>query len=82
MPGVRVNLSSKGVGASVGVPGFRKGISATGKSYSTVSIPGTGLSNTTYEGRNQARGKSTIGTVIGSVVLILFVIWVLSAIFG
>ncbi len=40
----RVNLSKSGVGYSVGRPGFRTGVSARGKRYSTFSLPGTGVS--------------------------------------
>ena len=40
----RVNLSSKGIGWSVGGKGFRYTHSATGKNYTTTSIPGTGIS--------------------------------------
>ena len=41
---LRINLSKSGVGFSVGVKGFRVGISAKGKKTATVSLPGTGLS--------------------------------------
>ena len=39
----RVNLSKSGVGLSVGGRGFRTGVSGNGRSYSTFSIPGTGV---------------------------------------
>lgn len=39
----RVNLSKSGVGYSVGGRGFRVGRSARGRSYTTFSVPGTGL---------------------------------------
>ncbi|MGB7768374.1 MAG: DUF4236 domain-containing protein [Verrucomicrobiia bacterium] len=39
----RVNLSKSGVGYSVGGPGFRTGVSSTGRKYSTFGIPGTGM---------------------------------------
>jgi len=45
---LRLNLSKSGVGYSVGGKHFRFGKTATGKSYSSASIPGTGLSNRTY----------------------------------
>jgi len=47
----RVNLSRRGVGWSVGGRGFRTGTSATGRKYSTFSVPGTGMS-----GRKGGRG--------------------------
>ena len=39
----RVNLSSRGIGYSVGGRGFRVGRSASGRGYTTCSIPGTGI---------------------------------------
>lgn len=48
---VRVNLSKAGVGASIGVKGFRKGVDAKGRKYTHASIPGTGIYNRTYNKR-------------------------------
>ena len=42
-PGVRVNLSKSGPSLSFGKSGLRETISATGKSTTTVGIPGTGV---------------------------------------
>ncbi len=42
---IRVNFSKKGVGASIGVRGFRTGIKADGTRYTETSIPGTGISS-------------------------------------
>lgn len=42
--GLRLNLSKSGVGYSVGKKGLRFSKSATGRTTSTLSIPGTGLS--------------------------------------
>ncbi len=39
----RINLSKSGVGYSVGGPGFRTGVNASGRKYTSVSVPGTGL---------------------------------------
>lgn len=44
----RINLSSKGIGYSYGVKGYRHTVSADGKEKITTSIPGTGISNTKY----------------------------------
>jgi hypothetical protein len=41
---VNVNLSGKGVGASIGVPGARVGVNARGQKYVATGLPGTGLS--------------------------------------
>jgi len=47
---VNINLSGSGVGASFGVRGARVGVDAKGKAYSSLGIPGTGLSQRTYHG--------------------------------
>jgi hypothetical protein len=39
----RVNLSKSGLGYSVGGRGFRTGVSASGRRYSSFSLPGTGV---------------------------------------
>ncbi len=44
--GFRINLSKSGVGYSYGGKGFRVTKRADGKTQSTVSIPGTGISYT------------------------------------
>jgi len=41
----RINLSSKGIGTSVGVKGLRTGVRADGSRYTNVSLPGTGISS-------------------------------------
>ena len=46
-PGVRVNLNKKSASVSFGPKGLKHTISTTGKSHTTVGIPGTGLSYTT-----------------------------------
>jgi hypothetical protein len=49
-PGVRLNVSSRGVGASVGVKGLRYYVNSRGQRRTTVSLPGTGLSYTSTSG--------------------------------
>lgn len=39
----RINLSKSGVGYSVGGRGFRTGVKASGRRYTSVGIPGTGV---------------------------------------
>ncbi|AQQ52348.1 DUF4236 domain-containing protein [Planococcus lenghuensis] len=52
-PGVRVNVSKRGVGASVGVKGLRYSVNSRGQRRTTASIPGTGISyvSTSSSGR-------------------------------
>lgn len=47
----RLNVSSSGVGWSVGGRGFRTGVTSRGRRYSTFSLPGTGLSYRTSGGK-------------------------------
>ena len=47
----RVNLSKSGVGGSVGGPGFRTGLSGSGRRYTSFSLPGTGLGYRTSGGK-------------------------------
>ena len=46
-PGVRVNLNKKSASISFGPKGLKHTVSTTGKSHTTVGVPGTGLSYTT-----------------------------------
>lgn len=48
-PGVRLNVSNKSTSISVGGKGYRKTYSSTGRTTTTVRIPGTGLSYSTTE---------------------------------
>lgn len=70
--GVRLNLSRRGVGISAGVKGLRVGVGPRG-AYRTVSLPGTGLSHTTYnssgDSRSRASAPSTPSVTTGSVPL-------------
>src|ERR1700731_2918316 len=50
----RINLSKKGAGTSVGIPGFRVGQDAGGRKYSQISIPGTGIYRRDYYKTNSA----------------------------
>ena len=61
----RVNVSKSGVGYSVGGPGFRTGVSARGKRYSTYSIPGTGVGyRTSGSGSGSGLGCLVVMVVI------------------
>ena len=50
-PGVRLNISKWGVGASVGRTGLRVGMDAKRRKYFSVGLPGTGLSYRTIFGQ-------------------------------
>jgi len=44
LPGVRINLSKFSVGLSVGGRGAHIGIDSRGRRYTSVGLPGTGIS--------------------------------------
>ena len=70
---LRVNLSKKGVGYSVGVRGFRVGRDAKGQDYSQTSIPGTGIYKRTYSGRPSGRRNWSLPALIVLFLLLLLV---------
>jgi len=45
---LRANLSGRGIGWSIGVPGLRIGITAQGGVYLTIGFPGSGFCYTTF----------------------------------
>ena len=68
---LRINLSKRGVGASVGAGPFRVGRSASGRNYGSASIPGTGISYRTSS--RPGRGSAALGCIVASVVLVAVV---------
>jgi len=46
----RINLSKSGIGYSVGGKGFRTGVSASGRRYTSFNLPGTGVGYRTSRG--------------------------------
>lgn len=50
LPGVRVNFNKNSASVSVGPKGLKHTVSTTGRSHTTVGIPGSGLSYTTGSG--------------------------------
>lgn len=72
--GVNLNLSKRGLGASVGVKGVRVGVNAKGKRYSALSIPGTGIRYSSTEGRgydDDAPSTGIFRRFVGSMILIV-----------
>ncbi len=53
-PGLRLNLSRSGVGLSVGGRGAHVGITARGQHYTSVGLPGTGVSWREYQHKRPA----------------------------
>ena len=54
-PGVRINVSKRGIGASVGTKGLRYSVNSSGQRRTTASIPGTGISYTTTSSNGKRR---------------------------
>jgi hypothetical protein len=61
---IRVNLSQRGVGYSVGGRGFRTGVRADGRRYTRMSIPGTGV------GYHQTHGAGAKGCLFFVVLML------------
>jgi len=55
LPGLRINLSKSGVGFSVGGRGAHIGITARGQRYTSIGMPGTGVSWREYQHKPAAR---------------------------
>lgn len=58
VPGLRVNFSTRGSSLSIGGKGATTNISARGV-RNTVSLPGTGISYSTYSRFNSAKKSAT-----------------------
>lgn len=72
----RVNLGRSGVGYSIGGMGFRTGVRAGGRRYSSFSVPGTGLRYQTsgcgppQQSTGCAVLAAAISAALGAVVLV------------
>lgn len=58
LPGVRLNLSGKSASISIGPKGFKKTFSTTGRTTTTVGIPGSGISYSSRSGGSGSRAGS------------------------
>lgn len=57
----RINITKRGIGYSVGIPGLRYGRSPTGRKYVSQGIPGTGLYRIKYLGAKiRGRGQTAL----------------------
>jgi hypothetical protein len=74
---LRINLSRKGVGYSVGVRGFRVGRDGTGQDYSQTSIPGTGIYKRSYSGQRRTIAKNWSIAALVAVFILLVLIKIL-----
>jgi hypothetical protein len=70
---LRVNLSKKGVGYSLGVRGFRVGRDAKGQDYSQTSIPGTGIYKRTHSTVRPVANNWSLPAIIVIFILLVLV---------
>ena len=87
-PGVKLNVSNKSVGVSVGGKGVHHSVSSSGRKTTTVSAPGTGLSYVKTSGGGSRKRKSSkkaqsgtvgCGTILLGFILFFFIIGVFSS---
>ena len=71
---VRINFSKSGVGYSVGGKGFRVTKRADGKTQTTASIPGTGISYTNTSKKKQAEETPFVSKVIAVGIILLVIL--------
>ncbi len=80
LPGVRLNLGKRGVGISAGVRGLRVGVDSRGKQYTSIGIPGTGISARNYAKQRDPRqvrqfqGAFLLGVLIAIGILVMLAI--------
>ena len=68
-PGVRLNVSTRGVGVSAGVRGARYSVHSSGRRTTSLSVPGTGIGWTSSSGgRRRSGSRSTAGPTSPSAV--------------
>jgi len=60
----RINLSKSGAGYSFGGGGFRTGVRANGRRYSSVNIAGTGITYRTSHGKQTKPGCAILLPVL------------------
>ena len=63
----KINVSRSGVGYSIGGKGFRTGVNARGRRYTSVSVPGTGLRYTESGGKGATGCLLAVVAVVGAI---------------
>jgi len=74
---LRVNLSKRGVGYSLGLRGIRIGRDAKGQRYTQTSIPKTGIYQRRYFGQRVVAQKWTLPALLAIFLILLLVKWLL-----
>lgn len=75
---VRVTLSKAGVGTSIGAAGMRFTRKASGKTQTTYSVPGTGMS---YVSGESKPAKHEFSTVLLGIIVVILILGAIAALF-
>lgn len=67
LPGVRLNVGTRGLSFSFGPRGLKHTISTTGRRTTTVGIPGSGLSFSETSGSRSRRSESAAAQEVGAI---------------
>ena len=59
-PGIKINLNKKSMSVTMGGKGFHHTINSSGKTTTSVGIPGTGISYTKISGKTKAKNSKKI----------------------
>ena len=60
----RINLSTGGIGYSLGGRGFRVGVNARGRKYVSAGVPGTGLRYNSSLGGGRGGGSGCLSMIL------------------
>lgn len=83
LPGVKINVSKSGFSTSIGGPGATINVKRGRKTKTTIGIPGTGLSHTSYSGSSDNDSEKTNwGGVVIFIAFFAFVILTVKACSG
>lgn len=59
LPGIKINISKSGFSTSIGGPGATVNVKRGRKTKTTLGIPGTGISHTSYSGGSDKNPEKT-----------------------
>lgn len=62
-PGVKINFNSKSTSVTIGPKGFKHTVSSSGRTSTTVSLPGTGLSYTSTSSNKQPQQYQQLNNI-------------------
>jgi hypothetical protein len=71
----RVNLSKSGIGYSFGGRGFRTGVNSRGRSYKSLSIPGTGMRYYSSSKQGCLLALALLSGIVSITTMILLKVW-------